>query len=148
MRDGTDNNDKLDNRWLMLLAAWLLASAATLGSMFFSEVMDLPPCSLCWYQRIFMFPLPIVLFMGMFPFDPKVARYALPLSVVGSLVAVYHTLLQWGIVPESMARCSQGASCADVSIAILGILSIPVLSLIAFLTITVFLIMINGSTSR
>jgi disulfide bond formation protein DsbB len=148
MTQGPDNNDKLDNRWLMLLAAWLLASAATLGSMFFSEVMDLPPCSLCWYQRIFMFPLPILLFMGMFPFDPKVVRYTLPLSVVGTLVAAYHTLLQWGIFPESMARCSQGASCADVSIAILGIFSIPVLSLIAFLTVTTLLITINRSTSR
>ena len=148
MTEEHNANDGLDKGWLLLFASWLLVSAATLGSMFFSEVMDLPPCSLCWYQRIFMFPLPIVLFMGMFPFDPKVVRYALPLSVVGTLVAAYHTLLQWGIIPESMARCSQGASCADVSIAILGVFSIPVLSLLAFLTVTVLLITINRSTSR
>lgn len=148
MAQEPDNDDKLDNRWLMLLAAWMLVSAATLGSMFFSEVMDLPPCSLCWYQRIFMFPLPIVLFMGMFPFDPKVVRYGLPLSFVGTLVAAYHTLLQWGIVPESMTRCSQGVSCADVSIAILGVFSIPVLSLLAFSTVTVLLITISRSNSR
>ena len=63
--------DRLDTGWLLLFAAWLLVTAASLGSLFFSEIMELPPCSLCWYQRVFMFPLVLVLFMGLFPFDPR-----------------------------------------------------------------------------
>ena len=59
--------------WSALFAAWLVATGATFGSMFFSQVMDLPPCSLCWYQRIFMFPLPIVLLAGLVPYDPATA---------------------------------------------------------------------------
>jgi disulfide bond formation protein DsbB len=144
----TENDPKLDTGWLLLLTAWLLVSGATLGSMFFSEVMDLPPCSLCWYQRIFMFPLPIVLFMGLFPFDPKVVRYALPLAAAGTLIALYHTLLQAGVIPESAAPCSQGVSCADVDLVLFDFVSIPILSLLAFAAVTVLLITLHRSTSR
>ena len=140
--------DKLDANWLLLLAAWLLVTTATLGSLFFSEVMELPPCSLCWYQRVFLFPLALVLFMGLFPFDPKVVRYALPLSAAGTLVALYHTLLQAGIIPESAAPCTQGVSCADVDLLVFGFASIPMLSLFAFGAVTALLIAIWRSSSR
>lgn len=140
--------DKLDTNWLLLLAAWLLVTTATLGSLFFSVVMELPPCLLCWYQRMFMFPLVLVLFMGLFPFDPKVVRYALPLSVIGTVVALYHMLLQAGVIPESAAPCSQGVSCADVDLLVLGFASIPILSLFAFGAVTALLITILRSSSR
>ena len=118
--------------WSLLFGAWLLATAASLGSLFFSEVMDLPPCSLCWYQRIFMYPLVIVLGMGFFPFDRGVARYGLPLAIGGWLVAAWHTLLYVGVIPESAAPCAQGVSCAEQTWALFGVFSIPVLSLISF----------------
>lgn len=140
--------DKLDTNWLLLLAAWLLVTTATLGSLFFSVVMELPPCLLCWYQRMFMFPLVLVLFMGLFPFDPKVVRYALPLSVVGTVVALYHMLLQAGVIPESAAPCSQGVSCADVDMLVFGFASIPILSLFAFGAVTALLITILRRSSR
>jgi len=140
--------DRLDTNWLLLLAAWLLAAAATLGSLFFSEVMELPPCSLCWYQRLFMFPLVLVLFMGLFPFDPRVARYGLPLSVGGALVALYHLLLQAGVIPQSAAPCSQGVSCSDVDLLVFGFASIPLLSLLAFGAVTALLVIILRSSSR
>jgi disulfide bond formation protein DsbB len=140
--------DKLDTAWLLLLAAWLLVTTATLGSLFFSVVMELPPCLLCWYQRMFMFPLVLVLFMGLFPFDPKVVRYALPLSVVGTVVALYHMLLQAGVIPESAAPCSQGVSCADVDMLVFGFASIPILSLFAFGAVTALLITISRRSSR
>lgn len=140
--------DSVDTDWLLLLAAWLIGAGATLGSLFFSEVMELPPCSLCWYQRVFMFPLVVVLSMGLFPFDPKVVRYALPLSALGAAVALYHLLLQAGIVPESAAPCSQGVSCADVDLLVFGFASIPVLSLIAFGAVTAILVAILRRSSR
>ncbi len=139
---------EFETEWLLLLAAWLLVAASTLGSLFFSEIMELPPCSLCWYQRVFMFPLAFVLLMGLFPFDPKVVRYALPLSAAGTLVALYHILLQAGVIPESAAPCSQGVSCADVDLLVLGFASIPMMSLLAFGVVTTLLIIIMRRSSR
>jgi len=140
--------EKLDTDWLLLLAAWLIVTASSLGSLFFSEIMELPPCSLCWYQRVFMFPLVVVLSMGLFPFDSRVVRYALPLSVLGTLVALYHALLQGGVIPESAAPCSQGVSCSDVDLLVFGFASIPVLSLIAFAAVTALLITLLRRLSR
>lgn len=148
MNQAPSTPDKLDTDWLLLLAAWLLVTAATLGSLFFSEVMELPPCSLCWYQRVFMFPLALVLFMGLFPFDPKVVRYALPLSAAGALVALFQVLLQAGVIPENAARCSQGVSCAEVDLLVFGFATIPMLSLLAFGAVTALLITILRSSSR
>ena len=126
-----------DTGWILLFATWLVATVSALGSMFFSEVMELPPCSLCWYQRIFMFPLPVVLFVGLMPtdsqsFDPRAVRYALPLAVIGGLTALYHLGLQSGIIPESAAPCTQGISCSDISLELLGFVSIPMLSFLSF----------------
>jgi len=95
-----------------------------------------------------MFPLVVVLFMGLFPFDPKVVRYALPLSAVGTVVALYHMLLQAGVIPESAAPCSQGVSCADVDLLVFGFASIPILSLFAFGAVTALLITILRRSSR
>lgn len=138
--------------WTLLFAAWLVAMISTLGSLFFSEVMELPPCSLCWYQRIFMFPLPVVLFVGLMPdgeqsFDVRAVRYALPLAIVGWLIALYHLGLQSGIIPESAAPCTQGISCTDVSLQLFGILSIPMLSFLSF-TIMIGLMLALTKRSR
>ncbi len=118
--------------WILLFGVWLMASVGTLGSLFFSEVMDFAPCPLCWYQRIFMYPLVIVLMVGLFPLDPKVVRYALPLTLGGWGVALYHTLLYEGFIPESAAPCSKGVSCSAEYIEIFGFLSIPMMSFLAF----------------
>jgi disulfide bond formation protein DsbB len=140
--------DRADPNWMMLFVCWLLATSATLGSLFFSEVMELPPCSLCWYQRIFMFPLSLIVLMGLFPFDVNVVRYALPLALGGTAVALYHSLLQLGIVPASVAPCSQGVSCSTASLNLFGFLSIPMLSLLAFATVVVLLVVLKRRVSR
>lgn len=138
--------DMADDRgWALLFGCWLVVTAATLGSLFFSEVMELPPCSLCWWQRLFMFPLPIIVGAGLFPFDRNVVRYALPLAALGGAVAVYHTLLQLGIVPESAAPCQQGVPCSEVQLTLLGFLSIPMLATLAFATAVVLLWRVSRS---
>lgn len=129
-----------ESAWLLVFAAWVIATASTLGALFFSEVMDLPPCVLCWYQRIFMFPLVLLLPLGLFPFDPKIIRYALPLAIVGLLVALFHLLLVAGIIPESIGPCTQGVPCAEVQVKWLGFVTIPLLSLLAFSTLSAVLI--------
>lgn len=136
-------SEEFDANWLILFGAWLLASVATLGSLFFSEIMDFPPCSLCWYQRIFMYPMVLVLGVGLLPFDGKVVRYALPLALGGWLTALYHTLLYEGFIPESAAPCSQGVSCSENYIELLGFLSIPMLSLLAFTAMVMALLLLN-----
>jgi disulfide bond formation protein DsbB len=134
--------------WQILVACWLLATGASLGSLFFSEVMELPPCSLCWYQRIFMFPLAIVLLVGALTVDRHCIRYALPLAIGGWAFAAYHVLLMVGIIPESAAPCQQGVSCTEVQLELFGFASIPVLSLLAFTAIAAGLLLIKLRYSR
>ena len=122
--------------WMILLAAWLVAIVATASALFIGEVMMMVPCQLCWYQRIFMFPLAIVLGMACFSFDRRGAVYAVPLAVGGLLMAAYHTLLVAGLIPKFWIPCSAGVSCADQKLEILNGIQIPWLSLVAFFTIT------------
>ena len=124
---------------MLVFACWALAAVATLGALFLSEVMQIPPCVLCWYQRIFMFPLALVLPMGLFPFDARVVRYALPLAIGGWLVAFFHVLVVAGVVPESLQPCTQGVPCAEIQIRWFGFLTIPLLSLAAFTVILALL---------
>jgi len=134
--------------WSLVFAAWLIAALATLGALFMSEVMGFAPCVLCWYQRIFMFSLVFVLAAGLFPFDPRVVRYALPLATAGLLVAGFHLLLMAGYIPENMTPCRQGIPCSTVQIEWFGFVTIPLLSFIAFLTVNVLLIATYFKTSK
>jgi len=116
----------------LIFLAWVVVTSATLGSLFFSEIMKVPVCSLCWYQRITMYPMVIILAMGLFPYDPKVARYGAALAGVGWLIALFHVLLVAGIIPEKAQPCVQGIPCSETHIALLGFLSIPIMSLLTF----------------
>ena len=134
--------------WALVFAAWLIAAASTLGALFFGEVMGLPPCVLCWYQRIAMFPLAIILPLGLFPFDARVARYALPLAAIGWLLALYLVLIAYGFVPESIQPCSVGVPCGKTVISWFGFITIPNLSLLAFTAIVVCLSLVLFRKSR
>ena len=137
---GESNPQALDRDWALLFAAWLIAAVATAGSLFFSHVMGFAPCVLCWYQRIFLFPLVVILGIGLFPTDRRVARYALPLAALGWLVAGYHNLVYAGVVPESLQPCTRGVSCTEKYIELFGVLSIPMLSLLAFTALATLLL--------
>ena len=118
--------------WIALFSAWLVAAVSTLGALFLSEVMAVAPCVLCWYQRIFMFPLVLVLAFGLFPFDRSVFRYATPLVLGGWSVALWHVLLTKGYLDEQLAPCTAGIPCSRVDIEWFGFLSLPLLSLLSF----------------
>ncbi|MEE2725620.1 MAG: disulfide bond formation protein B [Candidatus Latescibacterota bacterium] len=137
----------LDVNWLLCFCAWLIAFVSTLGSLFFSYVMEFAPCVLCWYQRICLFPLVLILARGLFPFDPKASKYALPLAGVGWCLAAYHSLLYAEWIPADMQPCTQGVSCTEVHIKLFGFLSIPYLSLIAFTLLSTILIVLQRRTS-
>ena len=134
--------------WNILFLCWLVSSVSAMGSLFFSYVMEFAPCVLCWYQRIFLFPLVIILAVGLFPIDKSVVKYALPLAIAGWLTAAYHNLLYAGIVPESIQPCSQGVSCTEEYIDLFGFLSIPMLSLLSFSIIIVLLIIMMRRTTK
>jgi disulfide bond formation protein DsbB len=137
-----------NTNWTILFLCWLLVTISTLGSLFFSYVVGFAPCVLCWYQRIFLFPLVILLAMGLFPFDKSVIKYALPLAIAGWLTALYHNLLYSGIIPESIQPCSQGVSCTEKYIDLFGFITIPMLSLLSFSTIISLLILLQRRTSK
>ena len=131
-----------NSNWNILFLCWIVASVSTLGSLFFSEVMALPPCSLCWYQRVFMFPLVFIFLTGLFPVDRNIIKYALPLALTGWGFAFYHYLLYSGFIPENLQPCSQGVSCSETYLDLFGFLTIPMLSLISFSTIIVLLLVL------
>jgi disulfide bond formation protein DsbB len=126
--------------WERLFAAWIIALAATAGALFIGEVMGQAPCHLCWHQRVFMFPLAVILAVASFREDTGIWRYALPIAVLGGLVAAFHSLLYAGIIPEAIKPCAAtGPSCSSAEMTILG-LPLPYLSLAAFTAIAVLLI--------
>lgn len=129
-----------------LVCAWTLALIATLASLFFSEVMQLPPCVLCWYQRIAMYPLVLILAMGIIRKDDRVREYGIALSLVGFLIASYHVLLYYGVIPDNISPCTQGVSCTTRQIEWFGFITIPLLSWMAFLLIIISLYFSKEST--
>lgn len=121
--------------------AWTIALLAAGGSLYFSEVLLLPPCVLCWYQRAFMYPLVVVLGTGLLRRDTQVRIYALPLALFGLLIAVYHNLLYYGLIPESIAPCTTGISCVTTQLNLFGFITIPLLSLVGFVFISAALLL-------
>jgi disulfide bond formation protein DsbB len=122
-------------------AAWIIALVATVGSLFFSEVMQLPPCVLCWYQRIAMYPLVLIIGTGIILRDARVKHYALPLCLIGLAISIYHNLLYYGLIPESITPCTEGVSCTSRQIEWLGFITIPLMALTAFVGVALCLIL-------
>ncbi len=120
--------------------AWLIALVATVGSLFFSEVMNLPPCILCWYQRIAMYPLVIIIGVGIISRDRRLKSYALPICLIGLAISIYHNLLYYGLIPESITPCTEGISCTSRQIEWLGFITIPLMALTAFVGLTLCLL--------
>ena len=124
-----------------------MALAATAGALFIGEIMGQVPCHLCWFQRVFMFPLAVILGIATFREDGGIWRYALPVAVIGWLIASFHSLLYAGILPEAIKPCAQGPSCSGADMTILG-LPLPYLSLAAFTAIAVLLIPVSRRKSN
>jgi disulfide bond formation protein DsbB len=125
---------------LLPYLAWTIALVATVGSLFFSEVMQLPPCVLCWYQRIAMYPLVIIIGVGIITRDRRMKSYSLPIVFGGLAIAIYHNLLYYGVVPESVTPCTEGVPCNSRQIEWFGFITIPLLTLVAFISIALCLL--------
>ncbi|WP_100407295.1 disulfide oxidoreductase [Bacillus solitudinis] len=126
------NNKKIEN---LLVFAWLTSLIATLGSLYFSQIRMFEPCTLCWYQRILMYPLVIVILIGIIQKDAKVALYSLVFSLVGFLLSTYHYALQnLSFLSETAPACGR-VPCTGQYINWLGFITIPFLAGTAFLFI-------------
>jgi disulfide bond formation protein DsbB len=129
--------------WLQRISAaldglelWLgfgIALFAMGGSLYFSEVANYIPCTLCWYQRIAMYPLVPLLLLAALRRDRGAALYGLVLAGLGAVVALYHYQLEW--FPDQAAICKQGSLCHVIWFRALGFATIPYLSFVAFCAI-------------
>lgn len=117
-----------------LWLGWLMAVIATLGSLYYSQVAHFIPCEYCWYQRIAMYPLAVILGIAAFRNDTAVRRYALPLASIGGVIASYHYLIQQ--FPDlEVGSCSIVVPCATPYFEQFGFVTIPFLALVSFAAI-------------
>ncbi|MCR8635209.1 disulfide oxidoreductase [Paenibacillus radicis (ex Xue et al. 2023)] len=131
-----------------LYMAWIVSMIATLGSLYFSEVKGYIPCELCWYQRILMYPLSIVLGIAAYHNEKAVKKYILPLSIVGGTISFVHYLEQKIPYIAAIKPCTKGVPCNVDYINWVGFITIPFLALIAFSLITLFMIMTRPSSDK
>ncbi len=119
--------------------AWTIALLSMLLSLYLSDVLHFLPCVLCWWTRILMYPLVAVIGVGILRREWQWVYYVLPLTLVGNALTAYHSLLQWGIIPEALAPCTNGIPCTTKYLDFFGFVTIPFLGLLAFTGINVCL---------
>jgi disulfide bond formation protein DsbB len=122
-----------------VLLAWIVALVAVCGSLFFSEIMDYQPCKLCWFQRIFMYPLVVLLGIASYRNEKSIIPYVLPLTILGGLFSTYHYLEEKVPGFADLLPCRAGIPCNVDYINWLGFITIPLLAFVAFALITIFL---------
>lgn len=127
-----------------LTLAWIVALVSTLSSLFYSEIAQYDPCRLCWYQRIFMYPMAIILGIAILKKDKLVWRYALPLTIIGGLIAAYHYGIQLlaNAQPGFSDACTAtGASCVSSEFWAFHYMTIPTMALTAFALIFILMVL-------
>ncbi len=143
-------NKALDARDLLapeaLWFAWVIATATMLGSLYLSEVANYPPCLLCWYQRICMYPLSAILLVAAVTKDRRVHRYVLPLALIGSGISIYHYQLE-RFPEQSTLSCQVDVPCTTVWIWKFHYISIPLMALSAFAAIITLVLMARTADS-
>ena len=123
-----------------LIFALIIALVATAGSLFYSEIAGFEPCKLCWFQRIFMYPLVILLGLANIKKDVKFTFYPSALAMIGAVISLYHNTIYYGGI--SIFPCEPfglGVSCTKVLVMEFGYVTIPLMALTAFLLILLFL---------
>ena len=116
---------KTETRWSEygLYLAWAIALVSLVGGFYFSEIVGIVPCILCWLQRIAMYPLVAIIAVGIIRRDKAVSAYVLPLSIIGLSIALYQNLLIWRIIPETLAPCTIGVSCVTQQFTVLNFIT-------------------------
>ncbi|WP_174732782.1 disulfide oxidoreductase [Mesobacillus harenae] len=126
-----------------LYFAWIVSIVATLGSLYFSDIRGYIPCELCWYQRILMYPLVLLLGIATFKNDSSIKQYALPFALIGWLISFNHYLVQKVPGFAEIKPCVNGVPCTAIYINWLGFITIPFLAMTAFTLIITALVMVK-----
>ncbi len=128
-------------RQFSLFAAWLIALVALLGTLYASEIRDIPVCPLCWYQRISIYPLTLILGIATYRNDIQIAVYAIPLAVIGAFFAAYQYAEQMipGFAPIDFCRMGS-TECSNIHFKLFGFITFPFLSLIGCLVIILLML--------
>ena len=124
-----------------IYVAWLIAIVSVVGSLYFSNVVGLVPCVLCWYQRIAIYPLALIIPIGLVRHDETLAEYILWFGGIGWLFGLYQVLLQYGFIHEA-TTCSFGVSCISDYYLWHTFLTIPLLSFVALSILTILSILV------
>ena len=141
---GPDAGSLLQGRAIWL--AWIVATVATVGSLIYSEVIGFEPCRLCWFQRIAMYPMTVVLLVGAIRREFQVKYYALPLALIGLAISVYHVFVQRFPALEGTS-CDPNNPCSNIFVEIFGFVTIPFMAGAGFILIAVLLgIYVNKAT--
>jgi disulfide bond formation protein DsbB len=128
--------------------SWAVSLVATLGSLYFSEVMKFTPCTLCWYQRILMYPLVIILGIAAVRKDYRQAVYVIPMAAVGGSISLFHYLTQKTSLFSAVADACGMIPCNMQYINWLGFITIPFLALTAFVLIILLQILILSAAKK
>jgi disulfide bond formation protein DsbB len=132
LRIGDDLIDTI--RPIRMWLAWLIASVSMAGSLYFSESANFPPCKLCWFQRIAMYPLALLLLIAALRRDDGVRYYVVPLASIGAAISAYHYLIEWR--PSlSTGTCEITAPCTVPWFRQFGFVSLPMMALCGFAAI-------------
>lgn len=127
-----------------LWLTFLVAATAMAGSLYFSEVAGFIPCVLCWYQRIAMYPLVVILLIAAIRDDPGVTRYVLPVAVIGAAISAWHIGVQ-RLPGLPSGSCSLDVPCSSIYVQVLGFITIPTMALAGFLGIITLLLLRGGA---
>lgn len=128
-------HDIFRNYWLLI--SFLIALGASLFSLYYSEIAKFEPCTLCWYQRILMFPLVFLFGLALKRRELVIKPYATLLCIIGAIIAAYHYMLQIGVTSLAPCSASGAGSCFQTPFMTFGYITIPIMSLSTFLLILV-----------
>ncbi|HDR4902764.1 TPA: disulfide bond formation protein B [Bacillus cereus] len=117
----------------MIYFSFFVSLVATIGSLYFSEVKGYVPCSLCWYQRIFMYPIPLLIFISILINDKNIKYYLRYFSLIGIIISSYHNFIQF--TQQKSSFCGVTSSCLTIYDKWGGFITIPLMSLTAFIII-------------
>ncbi|PFQ63058.1 disulfide bond formation protein B [Bacillus cereus] len=132
---------KIITRIQFLYVSFFISFLSIIGSLYFSEILGLKPCDLCWYQRIFMYPIPLIVLVSILTNDDKVKNYIRGFSLVGLLIAMYQYIIQLSHTKSSF--CSIKSDCSTIQVEWFGFITLPLLSFFAFSIIFMFSFLIN-----
>ncbi len=132
--------DFIDKHYLTL--GFLISLSASLFTLVYSEIVGFVPCYLCWYQRVFILPLPFIFGAAIWSKDRKIVKYVLPLLSVGFIISVYQNFNYYFADIGSLPCDASGVSCYQQLVSEFGgYISIPMLALTSFISlITIVLV--------